>query len=142
MVDKKFFLIAGGVVILDQIIKFLVRFYLDATISVTSFLDFTLVKNFGAGFGILQGQRLLLIVIPVIVAAGIIYFHKKLVTKELERYGYALVLGGAVGNLLDRIVLGWVTDFINFSFWPAFNVADSAISIGVVLLIIQEFRKN
>ena len=81
----------------------------------------------------------------VIAAIVITYLIKKYSEKKLFCFGLALVLGGAIGNLYDRITLGYVVDFLNFHvnnvYWPAFNVADSAICVGVALLLWDSFKK-
>ena len=104
------------------------------------FFRVTHVINTGAAFGIFQGQTFLLTVVGLIaVAVIIIYvlvFHRAFpyFNRLLDRAAVGLILGGAAGNLIDRIRLGHVTDFIDFNFWPVFNVADSAVTVGVILL--------
>ena len=115
--------IAFTVIILDQISKFIVRKYLTYT------------SNTGAAFGILQGQRLLLILISIAVAIFIIYYLNNHHYMEL-----GLLLGGTVGNLIDRLFFGYVVDFIDIWIWPSFNIADSFNTVAVILLI-WRFRK-
>ncbi|MEA2036925.1 MAG: signal peptidase II, partial [Nanoarchaeota archaeon] len=99
------------------------------------------IQNTGAGFGILKGWNAILIFISLIII-GIILFNFDKITKEKPIYiPVALVLGGAIGNLIDRIFIGHVIDFISFTFWPAFNVADSGITIGAIWLIIYFWKK-
>jgi signal peptidase II len=94
------------------------------------------VKNSGAAFGILEGQTLFLVVTSLIgVAAIVLYYLYPPLEHGLLRVALGLQLGGAAGNLIDRVRSGEVTDFINFQFWPAFNVADASISIGVVTIL-------
>lgn len=134
----KFFSIASIVLLLDQIVKFFVRTRLDSEIRFNDFFAITYVKNTGAGFGILQGQTFFLILVSILAVGLIIYYYLK------SESGYiiplALILGGALGNMVDRIFLGFVVDFFNFSFWPAFNIADSALSIGVILIAVNLFK--
>jgi len=93
------------------------------------------VTNSGAAFGIFQGAGPLLILTSVIgMAAIVIYLFNPGFAHPLMRLGLAVMLGGAVGNLIDRVKDGEVVDFIKVPNWPAFNVADSAITIGVLLL--------
>ena len=101
-----------------------------------SVLRLTYVQNRGAAFGIFQGQQLLFIglALGVIVWLGRELAIRPSVSRAV-RWGCALVLGGAVGNLVDRLRLGYVVDFIDFRIWPVFNVGDSAITIGVALLV-------
>lgn len=110
------------------------------------FLNITLAYNRGAAFGFLNGQSGwqvgVLALIAVVVSIGIIYWLRKISDKyPLQSCGIALVLGGAVGNLIDRIHYGYVIDFIDvhIGHWhfAFFNVADSAITVGVILLIID-----
>ena len=109
----------------------------------------TLIHNRGAAFGILKNQAPLFIFISLF-AIILIYFNlKKSRDKEniVFNISLALILGGALGNLIDRLFLGYVIDFLDFRIWPVFNVADSAITIGAILLgwsmlIQKEKRKN
>ena len=137
--DVWFFLVAAAVVILDQITKVIVRASLDrgeAWPDRDWLLNIVNVSNSGAAFGILQGQTAFLIVTSLVgVAAIVLYYLYPPLEHGLLRVALALQLGGAAGNLIDRIRFGEVTDFINFDVWPAFNVADASISIGVVTIL-------
>ncbi|MDP2941926.1 MAG: signal peptidase II [Candidatus Omnitrophota bacterium] len=120
------FLIAGIVVIVDQITKAIATTHL------------TLVRNTGAAFGLFRDQTILFILIS---AAAIIFIGFYLIKKKTSYYlPLALILGGAVGNLIDRLRFGHVIDFIDFHFWPVFNVADSCITIGAVILFFEIMR--
>lgn len=123
---------------LDQLSKWIVRSSLDrGDVWPTGwFVNFVHVTNNGAAFGMLQNSGPLLLVITVLGAAGIAVYFLNLKNHEpLLRVGLALMLGGAIGNLVDRIASGRVVDFIKVPNFPAFNVADSAITIGVVVLV-------
>lgn len=139
------FLVAIIVLIVDIVTKALVRAGLDIGESITllPFLSLTHVQNTGIAFGLFQLDilRWILVAIALAVAAAIIWScaHGKL-TEHYVAWGF--IAGGAVGNALDRIWLGTVTDFINFHFWPAFNAADSALTIGVILLAWHAWRKE
>ncbi len=138
MVKKEFVIASGFVVILDQIMKALVG-------SVNwdfGFLKIHLIKNTGAGFGILQGRTGWLAVISLIVAVLMIYFYKEVGESKLEQVSYAMFFGGVVGNLIDRVLRGFVIDFIDLGWWPVFNVADIAIVIGAIGLVIYSFKKK
>jgi signal peptidase II len=138
------------VIVLDQTTKAMVRSWLPLHESVTlvpGLLDFTHVKNTGAAFGILNaadfpGKTMLILVIATAALVGIGMYSLALSSHQLmARVGLALVSGGAAGNLIDRIVLGSVVDFIDvywrsWHFWT-FNVADSAITIGVTIMIVD-----
>jgi signal peptidase II len=119
-------------------------------VPVTSFFDLVLFHNEGAAFSFLAGaggwQRFMFSAIAIVASAIIIHLLRKHPERKLFSLGLGLVLGGALGNLYDRVTLGYVVDFIFLHYqhdfyWPAFNVADSAISGGVVLLLIDSFRK-
>ena len=135
--NKKFFLfvlIAVAVFGIDQISKLLVRTYLTKEISVIPgvlWLNYT--TNTGAGFSILQNQNLLLIFISLIVIGLILYFYDEF--KKVNT-AIAIVFGGVIGNLIDRIVFGRVSDFIDFMIWPNFNIADSCITTGIIIIVI------
>ena len=137
--DALFFAIAIGVVVLDQVTKAIVRASLDLHESWPDrdmFVNITNVTNSGAAFGILQGQTLFLVATSLVgLAAILLYYIFPPLEHGLLRAALGLQLGGAAGNLIDRVRFGEVTDFINFSFWPAFNVADASISIGVVTIL-------
>ena len=98
------------------------------------------VHNTGAAFGLFQGQSFLLTIIALVGVATLLlytlFFHRKLpfLGNRLGKLALGLVLGGTVGNLIDRIYLGYVTDFIAVGIWPAFNIADSAIVVGTIIL--------
>ncbi len=95
------------------------------------------VKNYGAAFGILQDYTTFLIIISLVIIIICFYYYKN---KEL-RMGLSFILAGAVGNLIDRIFLGYVRDFIDLKFFPVFNLADSFNVIGAILLIYLNFKK-
>jgi signal peptidase II len=136
--DLLFFVIAGLVVALDQATKHLVRANLALGESVPKEgpLRITYVTNTGAAFGILQGQSLFLMVTTFFgLAAILLYFLYPPMEHGILRLALGLQLGGAVGNLADRVRLGRVTDFIDVGPWPAFNVADSSIVVGVTIII-------
>ena len=134
-------LIAVVVLVADQLTKGWARTALaDRDIDlIPGFLRFHLAENPGSAFSLFQNLGTWL-GLAAIVASGVILVVVERTGSRAELAGFALILGGAVGNLVDRLVKGrWltgtVTDFIDFSFWPNFNVADSAITIGVVVLI-------
>jgi signal peptidase II len=135
-----FFVVAVAVVVLDQISK---RF-IDATLALGESwpsaswpVRIMHVKNTGAAFSMLQNQTLFLTVMSVVgLGAIVLYFVYRPSDHPLLRFALALQLGGAVGNLIDRARYGEVTDFIRVPHWPVFNVADSAITIGVTMVIV------
>lgn len=138
-------LVAAVVAVLDQTTKAIVQAALQpgARIPVAPFLDLVLVFNTGAAFSILAGaggwQRAFFIAIALAAAVLIVHLLRRHPDERLFCAGLALILGGALGNLWDRIVLGHVVDFVLLHaygwHWPAFNVADSAITVGAAALI-------
>ncbi len=135
--DGWFLLAALAIVAVDQIVKWVIRRSVERGDShdVIGPLDIVHVTNSGAAFGILQGAGPLLILTSVVgMAAILVYLFNPGFAHPLMRLGLASMLGGAVGNLIDRVRDGEVVDFIKVPNWPAFNVADSAITIGVLLL--------
>ena len=136
--DLLFFLIAALVVALDQFTKHIIRSNLvpGETWADWDILRIIRVTNTGAAFGILQGQGAFLTITTLLgLAAIILYYLYPPMEHGLLRLALGLQLGGAVGNLTDRVRLGGVTDFIDFRYWPAFNVADSAIVVGVATIV-------
>lgn len=143
-----YYLIAVFVVLLDQFTKWLIvsRMQFGESIQIIDkILYITSHRNSGAAWGILQGQMWLFYVITLIViAAIIIYIQKATKDKWLLGLSLGLMLGGAIGNFIDRVVRKEVVDFIHsFIFgynFPVFNIADSALCVGVILLMIQMLR--
>lgn len=140
-----FFLPFLLIVFFDQLIKYLARLNFSIGESITlipKFLSLTYVQNTGAGFGILRGFNFGLMIVSILVVGLIFYHYKQIKLKEkLLLFSTSFVLGGAIGNLIDRLFYGFVTDFISFSFWPAFNVADSFITLGGIGLAIYFWKK-
>ncbi len=147
---KKWLALACGIVLVDQLTKYAVLQYfaVGKTIEVTSFFNLVLVYNTGAAFSFLAGasgwQREFFITIALLASVWIIYLLRRYGQQTLFCLALSLVLAGALGNVIDRFLFGAVVDFLDFHafgyHWPAFNVADSAISIGAVLLIWDGFR--
>lgn len=131
------FLLAGLVLALDQVTKFLVRDRLvenESTPILTGVFHFTFVKNTGAAFGIFSQWQTLLLVLGVIAVLVLVYYLLRLGARAAWlQVGLGLALGGVAGNLVDRAFVGFVTDFLDFRFWPAFNIADMAIVSGVII---------
>ncbi|TXC92033.1 lipoprotein signal peptidase [Metabacillus litoralis] len=140
-----YYLIAAIIIAIDQVTKWYIVKNLELGENITiieNFLYITSHRNKGAAWGILQGQMWFFYIVTAVVIVGIIYYIQKY-TKENKVMGVALglMLGGAIGNFIDRIFLKEVVDFINtyiFSYdFPIFNVADSALCVGVILLFIH-----
>lgn len=138
-----FFLTALLLVTADQLSKLGIRsdLAIGESLFEVGFFRLTRIHNTGAVFGLFRGQSVpLTIIASVGVVALLLYalfFHRKLpfLGSRLGKLALGLVLGGTVGNLIDRIHLGYVTDFIAVSIWPAFNIADSGIVVGIIILI-------
>jgi signal peptidase II len=105
-------------------------------------LHITYIHNTGVGFGLLKGLPWIPILVSIIVIGGIIYYSRKLNNKDsVQQYLLAFILGGTIGNLIDRVAFGFVIDFLDFRIWPIFNFADMFLSIGVIGLIIVLWKK-
>ncbi|UCF93966.1 MAG: signal peptidase II [Desulfobacterales bacterium] len=141
-------IIAGGIILLDQISKILIlhRLPLHDTIPVIAgFFNLTHVHNPGGAFGFMANvgpmwRSIIFLFISSMAVGLIFYFYRKTPeTHSLLAAAFALIFGGAVGNLIDRIRLGKVIDFLDFHIgqwhWPAFNIADSAISVGIGIFV-------
>ena len=129
------------VVVIDQITKAIALAKLASAgqaPAIGKIVTLTLVRNTGAAFGLFRYQTTVFIIISVIaITFTVFYLAKKKVSFYLP---FALILGGAVGNLIDRLRFGYVVDFIDLHFWPVFNFADSCITIGAVILFIMVMR--
>lgn len=119
-----FYLLAFIILFLDQITKYLFTNIHSGLINYTT--------NTGAGFSILQGYNTLLIIITILILLIILYYKKK---EPNYRIPLVFIFSGALGNLIDRIFLGYIRDFIDLKFWPVFNLTDTFIVIGTILLI-------
>lgn len=135
---------------IDQISKLLVVNLLTKTDSITiikKFFYLTYINNDGAAFSILVGKRIFLILIAVLVIVMLIrYIKKNNIQNKLELVSISLIIGGSLGNLMDRVIRGYVIDFLDFKIFnynfPIFNLADTFIVIGVFLLSLKEIRKE
>ena len=138
------------IIVLDQWTKALIvnSFQLYESREILSWFNLVHVRNFGAAFSFLSSeggwQRWFFTVLTSVISVVLVVWIVRLPAAEkLQRIAFTLVLGGAIGNLIDRVRLGYVVDFIDWHVaehhWPAFNIADSAICIGVGLLFVQMF---
>ncbi len=138
-------MLSGLILIIDQITKVIVENNISSSIKVIPGLfNLVFVKNTGAAWGILAGKGWLLLLISIIVFILIVTFIRRITEGWPERYySMALIAGGIAGNSIDRIWRGSVVDFLDFHYglhhWPAFNVADSAICVGVFIFIISSW---
>jgi len=136
--------------IIDIISKLIVSNLMSVSDSIVIIKDFfyiTYVRNTGAAWSIFAGETWLLIIVSLVIISFIVYYiYKNKPKDKLEIVGYSMILGGAIGNFMDRIIYGYVIDFFDFYIfgydYPIFNVADSFILIGVVILIVCTWRCN
>lgn len=128
---------------LDQGTKYVARTSLGVHQSVAAIpgVWFTYVKNTGAIWGSFQDSNGLFIILTAAALAAMIYFRKEFGT-VIEKSSLVMILAGLSGNLIDRMLLGFVVDFIDLRWWPIFNIADAAIVMGVLLYILEQARKK
>ena len=140
------FFIVVLVVVLDQITKHLIATYLSPfdSIEVFAFLHIVNVRNTGAAFGSFRNIGSSFFIVISVMA--ITFVISLLVRRTYNYVGLSLVLGGAIGNLIDRVLYGKVVDFIDFSVgsfhWPAFNVADSSLTVGIAVILLASIMKK
>ena len=149
----KYLFITSLVIVFDQVSKWLMVSWLSLyeTVVVMPYFNLTMAHNEGAAFSFLAQaggwQRWFFIGLALIISVVLFVWLAKLKpTEKLEAISLSLILGGAIGNLIDRISYGYVVDFIDLhighNHWPVFNIADSAICIGAILLIADRFKSE
>ena len=137
------FVVATFVFIVDRRVKVLVEGSMrlgESIPLIPGFLSLTYIKNDGGAFGILGGSRLLLLIGSAVAIGVVLWILFSGSSSRLTSLGCGLILGGAAGNLLDRLATGEVTDYVHFSFWYIFNAADAAIVVGVAILLLSTLR--
>jgi signal peptidase II len=141
-----FYVLALAILIIDQLFKYLVHQSMSLGQSIPlldGILKLTYVRNTGAAFSLFVGFSPYLLVIGVIVALAVIYFHYKIPARNYYlQTGLAFILGGSLGNLVDRIFRSYVIDYLDVTIWPVFNFADIMINIGVILIAFKLFAKK
>ena len=148
MSKKLLIIIASVIVLIDQATKFLASHFISSSgiTLIKKVLYFTYVKNYGVAFNMLDNKRFIIILISIILLSLIYGYMKSIKNNKRNLLAFGFVYGGIIGNLIDRVILGYVRDFIDFKIinfdYPVFNVADSFIVIGVILIIIAIFRKE
>lgn len=144
---KNIFLISIIILLLDQISKYIVSSYINlnsSIIIIPNFFSLTYTRNYGAAWSIMWNKTIMLILIALLALGFVIYmlYKEKNINKYKKLY-YGFILGGLLGNLLDRIIFGYVIDFFDFNIFgynfPIFNVSDSFIVIGVIMVFIEAF---
>jgi len=140
------YLTALILVSLDQFSKYLITQKMslaDSMPVIKSIFHITYVENTGIAFGLFpQGQSLFIIISLIIILVIVFFERKKALKSPWERFCLGLVLGGALGNLVDRLRFGFVIDFLDFRIWPVFNLADSGVCIGGILMAFFLLKKR
>lgn len=140
--------ISSIVIFLDYLTKKIIvsKIMLHESINVLPFLNIVHVQNRGAAFSILSNMGNIYFIGISVIAIIVIVIYLFRLTRGLELVAFSLILGGAIGNLIDRILIGKVTDFIDVFVgkwhWPAFNIADSALTIGIALFLLANIKQG
>lgn len=140
------FLVSVAVVLFDQMVKRLIMSDMTLGMSIPvlpGIFHITYIQNPGAAFGILVQQRWLFIAVGFLFVGATVWFHRRI--RRASRWmqcGISLLLGGAVGNLIDRIQWGQVVDFLDFRIWPVFNIADISIVVGAGCMMYALLRQE
>ena len=148
--NKKILILIGMIVIIiDQASKFLFSYLIKAGSSITiikKVFYLSYVKNYGVAFNMLNNKRFIIILFSIILLSLIYNYMKSFKNNKRNLLAFGLLYGGIIGNLIDRTFFGYVRDFIDIYIinynYPVFNIADSAIVIGIILLIIAIFKKE
>ena len=146
---KRIVRVSLTVLFIDIISKLLISHFMIVNESIdviNNFLYLTYVKNDGVAFSLLGGNRVFIIIMCLIILGFIIYYIGNNKINLLDSIGFGLVIGGALGNLIDRVIYGYVIDFIDiyvFDYnYPIFNIADMGVVIGVIIILISSFMKE
>lgn len=138
-----FWSIVFAAIAIDQIIKFFIRNNLEIgqrIVLIPHFFSLHHAMNTGAGFSLFWGMNSLLIWIAIIIIGIILFFYDKITENWYYALAFSLIIGGAIGNVIDRIAQGYVTDFVSFyvifDYFPSFNIADSCITIGAIIILV------
>ena len=127
------------ITISDQLIKLYIEnnfIYGESIAIIHNIFHITYVKNTGAAFGILKGKTTFFIIISAVIILFLLIYRYYLERSSLLDMSFALIIGGAIGNLIDRVRLNYVVDYLDFRIWPVFNLADSAVVIGAIIFVI------
>jgi len=146
------FIVTALVVFFDQITKAIVRknVVIRGTIEVIKgFFEISYSENTGAVFGMFQGRNIVFIIVGLLAISFVFVYYRQFKGSLWMKISFGMILGGALGNLMDRIFLGYVTDFIrirlwffHFFWWPNFNIADAAVCVGTAMLVIGMFKSR
>ena len=134
------------IILVDQFTKYLISYNYKFFLNIDFFLfRFDFVKNYGAAFNLFSGSRIFLSLLSVTCSIVLIYLIlRKNISNSFDLYAYTFILGGTIGNGIDRVFKGFVVDFINLNIinFPVFNIADISINIGFVFLLFNIFKNN
>ena len=148
MGKKTALIAASSIVVLDQTTKLIIKNNLGLSQSkplIKNILHFTYVTNSGSAFGWFKDFNFLLIIFSFCVISAIFYFYVwvKIKNNQMpQQIAAGLLLGGTIGNLIDRVFYGYVIDFIDFRIWPVFNIADIAVTTSVIILLFYIWKKK
>ncbi len=138
-----------GIIAIDRFSKIFFSHLLDlneSLILIRNVLHFTLVHNTGIAFGLFKDSDFVYFILPLVLTGlliyNIYYYHYAQQLSRVYMVAFSLILGGAIGNLIDRICFGYVIDFIDLRVWPVFNIADSVITIGAVIILFKCMRQQ
>ena len=135
-------ILVSSLFLLDILIKFLVSNYLTSVTVIDNFFSLTYVLNNGAAFSIMASQTFLIILITLLCLAFVVYELKKNLNDRVQSIAYSLILSGLLGNFVDRLIDGYVIDYLSFKIfnynYPVFNLADILIVVGVFIILIKE----
>lgn len=137
----KYYLFGAGILLLDQITKYMIRATMTVGESITllgEFFRLTYVQNTGAAFSMLSGERAVLVALPLLIVFCALWYFPKHPGKHWLFYtSWMMIIAGGIGNLIDRVIFGWVTDMLDFNiFPPVFNIADIGVTIGCAMFMI------
>ena len=134
------------IILVDQFTKYLISYNYKIFLNIDFFLfRFDFVKNYGAAFNLFSGSRIFLSLLSVTCSIVLIYLIlSKNISNKFDLFAYSFILGGTIGNGIDRILKGFVIDFINLNFinFPVFNIADISINIGFIFLLYSIFKNK
>lgn len=136
---SKISIISLIIIFIDQLTKIIAK---EVSFEIFSFFKLIWVKNSGAAFGIFQNNNTPLIFLSIAILGFLLFYLDKIPNQKSYNLSISLIIGGAIGNLIDRIFFGYVRDFISIWIWPVFNIADMAITIGIILILIKEINKK
>lgn len=138
----RFWLPAVGSLLLDQLTKLIIlKFLTQPVLLIPGILTLRLVSNPGVAFGFFPHQKLFILIVSIALGAAVLAGYQKLRNSPVYwQCGLGFIFGGMLGNLIDRLRFGYVVDFVDFGFWPVFNLADIAIVCGAALITLGLFR--